>query len=152
MDENYKEVIFRGGTEEFVAALADETKRQIGFALWQAQVGRKAPSAKTLGNVKEFKGGKILEIVTHGARDTYRTVYTIEFEEAIYVLDAFQKKAKRGIETPKEDIGRIVQRIKALRKEREEPHGKELIAELLAKRAFRQRIVDAKRKKQDEPK
>ena len=36
MDENYKEVIFRGGTEEFVAALADETKRQIGFALWQA--------------------------------------------------------------------------------------------------------------------
>ena len=79
-------------------------------------------------------------------------MYTIEFEEAIYVLDAFQKKSKRGIETPKEDIDRIVQRIKALRKEREEPHGKELIAELLAKRAFRQRIVDAKRKKQDEPK
>jgi phage-related protein len=46
------------------------------------------------------------EIVTDGDRDTYRTVYTVEFAEAGYVVDAFQKKSKRGIATAQEDISR----------------------------------------------
>ena len=46
--------------------------------------------------LKEFKGGKVLEIVSKVEGDTYRGVYTIEFEEAIYLLDAFQKKSKEG--------------------------------------------------------
>jgi phage-related protein len=83
MDENYKELIFQGDAAEFIASLDDVRKRQIGFALWQAQVGKKALSAKPLGGNKEFKGGKVLEIVTEGDRGTYRTVYTIEFEEAV---------------------------------------------------------------------
>jgi nitrogen regulatory protein PII len=94
----------------------------------------------------------VLEIVTDGDRDTYRTVYTVEFPEAVYVVDAFQKKSKRGIATPQEDIDRIVQRIKALRQERGTPAGKAFIAQLLARHAIRQRIIDEKRKKQHEPK
>jgi len=94
----------------------------------------------------------VLEIVTDGDRDTYRTVYTIEFPEAVYVVDAFQKKSKRGIATPQEDIDGIVQRIKALRQERGTPAGKEFVAQLLARHAIRQRIIDEKRKKQHEPK
>ena len=34
----------------------------------------------------------------------YREVYTVRFEEVIYVLHIFQKKSKKGIETPKQDI------------------------------------------------
>lgn len=94
----------------------------------------------------------MLEIVTDGDRDTYRTVYTVEFPEAIYVVDAFQKKSKRGIATPQEDIDRIVQRIKTLRQERGTPAGKAFTAQLLARHAIRQRIIDEKRKKQHEPK
>jgi len=152
MDENYKELIFRGTTEDFVAALEESVRRRIGYALWQAQTGKKADAAKPLGGKKEFKGAKVLEIVTDGDRDTYRTVYTIEFTEAVYVVDAFQKKSKRGIATPQEDIDRIVQRIKALRQDRGTSAGKTFIAELLARHAIRQRIIDEKRKKQHEPK
>ena len=152
MDENYKELIFRGDTEDFIACLEEDLRRRIGFALWQAQIGKKAPSAKPLGGNKEFKGGKVLEVVTEGDRDTYRTVYTVEFKEAIYVVDAFQKKSKRGIATPQEDIDRVIQRIKALRNDREQPAAKTEIAELLARHTLRQEIIDEKRKKKNEPK
>ena len=44
--------------------------------------------------------------------DAWRVVYTVEFEEATYVLHAFQKKAKRGISTPKTEIDLVKQRLK----------------------------------------
>ncbi|HBH64607.1 MAG TPA: addiction module toxin RelE, partial [Erwinia persicina] len=43
---------------------------------------------------------------------TYRAVYTVRFAEAVFVLHAFQKKSKRGIATPKEDIDIIKNRLK----------------------------------------
>jgi phage-related protein len=43
--------------------------------------------------------------------DTWRAVYTVRFEEAVYVLHAFQKKAKKGIATPKKDIDLIHHRL-----------------------------------------
>jgi phage-related protein len=149
MEENYKELIFRGNTKEFISSLDDDLKRRIGLALWQAQIGKKASSAKPLGGVK---GGKVLEIVTDGDRSTYRTVYVVEFREAVYVVDAFQKKSKRGIATPQEDIDRIVIHVKALRKDREEPAAKAQIAELLDRYALRQQAIEGKRKKQNDPK
>lgn len=153
MDENFKEVVFRGETEEFISALDNGLKRRIGMALWQAQIGKKAPSAKPLTGGKDFKGGKVMEIVTDGGdRDTYRTIYLVEFREAIYVVDAFKKKAKKGISTPQEDIDRIVLRVKALRQDRERPDEKREIAGLLARHAERQRIIDEKRKNKHEPK
>jgi phage-related protein len=42
----------------------------------------------------------------------YRAVYTVKFEGVVYVLDAFQKKAKRGRATPQVDIARIRARLK----------------------------------------
>lgn len=43
---------------------------------------------------------------------TYRTVYTLKFEEALFVLHVFQKKSKSGIATPKEDMDIIHTRLK----------------------------------------
>jgi phage-related protein len=43
---------------------------------------------------------------------TYRAVYTVKFAEAVFVLHCFQKKSKRGIATPKEDIDIIHARLK----------------------------------------
>nr|WP_083901683.1 type II toxin-antitoxin system RelE/ParE family toxin [Pseudanabaena sp. PCC 6802] len=45
-------------------------------------------------------------------RYTYRAVYTVKFEEIVYVLHAFQKKSKSGIATPKQDIDLIETRLK----------------------------------------
>ena len=36
--------------------------------------------------------------------DTFRAAYTVRFKAAVYVLHAFQKKTRRGAETPRPDI------------------------------------------------
>jgi len=55
----------------------------------------------------------VLEIVEDLERNTYRAVYTVRFERAVFVLHVFQKKAKRGVATPKADLDLIRQRLKA---------------------------------------
>ena len=52
-----------------------------------------------------------MEIVTDHRGDTWRSVYTVRFEDAIYVLHAFQKKSKKGIATPKRELDLIRQRL-----------------------------------------
>jgi len=53
----------------------------------------------------------VLEIVADQVGSTWRTVYTVRYREAIYVLHAFLKKSKRGIATPKKDIDLIRHRL-----------------------------------------
>ena len=81
----------------------------MGYALYQAQCSEKHPDVKPL---KGFKGASTLEVVEDFDGDTYRAVYTIKFEGVVYVLHAFQKKSKRGIATPKQDIELIESRLK----------------------------------------
>jgi phage-related protein len=54
----------------------------------------------------------VLEVVEGAAGGTYRAVYTVKFEEAVFVLHCFQKKSKRGIATPKEEIDIVRARLK----------------------------------------
>lgn len=89
----------------------------MGYALWIAQQGGKARSAKPL---KGFKGSGVLELVEDFDGETYRAVYTVRFKTAVYVLHRFQKKSKKGIETPKSEMNLIVERSRtAERDERE---------------------------------
>ena len=87
----------------------DDVKRVIGFALHLAQVGGRHPDAKPL---KGFAGAGVLEVVEEHAGDAFRGVYTVRFADAVYVLHAFQKKSKRGVETPKKEIDLIRERLK----------------------------------------
>ncbi len=54
----------------------------------------------------------ILEVVTDHRGDTFRTVYTVKLQKAVYVLHAFQKKSKHGIATPKSVIELVKQRLR----------------------------------------
>jgi len=81
----------------------------LGFALKVAQTGGKHPDAKPM---KGFGGASVIEIVEDYDSDTYRAVYTVKFDEAIYVLHAFQKKSKSGIATPKHHIRLIEERLR----------------------------------------
>ena len=54
--------------------------------------------------LKGFGGAGVLEVVEDDAGGTYRAVYTVKFEEAVFVLHCFQKKSKSGIATPKADM------------------------------------------------
>lgn len=62
--------------------------------------------------MKGFGGAGVLEVVEDDIGGTYRAVYTVKFDEAVFVLHAFQKKSKRGIATPKEDMDIIRNRLK----------------------------------------
>ena len=81
----------------------------MGHALYLAQIGRIHSSAKSL---KGFGGAGIVELVEDDQHGTYRAVYTVKFESAIYVLHAFQKKSKKGIKTPREEIELVRRRLK----------------------------------------
>jgi phage-related protein len=105
-----KPCIFMASSRKDLAAFPDEVRGAVGVALFQAQCGEEAQAAKAL---KGFGGRGVLEIVEDHAGDTYRAVYTVRFSDVIYVLHAFQKKAKRGIATPRNEIELIKARLKA---------------------------------------
>ena len=92
--------------KKFPADVQDE----IGYALYIAQIGDKHPKAKPL---KGFSG--VMEIRSNYASNTYRAVYTTKIGDVIYVLHAFQKKSKRGIGTPRQEIALIRSRLKIAR-------------------------------------
>ncbi|ACS44116.1 type II toxin-antitoxin system RelE/ParE family toxin [Methylorubrum extorquens] len=100
---------FMGSSRKDLIAFPDEARQDVGYALFLAQQGARAPSAKIL---KGFGGGGVVEIVEDHDGDTYRCVYTVRLERAVYVLHAFKKKSKRGIETPKHDMDLIRSRLR----------------------------------------
>ena len=90
-------------------ALPTDVRRFFGYALSLAQAGDQHDAAKVL---KGFGSAGVLEVIEDDAGGTYRAVYTVRFEEAVFVLHCFQKKSKRGIATPKEDMNIIRARLK----------------------------------------
>jgi phage-related protein len=109
MNPLLKSIEWISSTIDDLRKFPEDVQQVMGFALYLAQLGKKHPDAKPL---KGFKGSSILEIVDDFDGDTYRAVYTVKFEEIIYVIHAFQKKSKRGIATPKKDIELIETRLK----------------------------------------
>ncbi len=53
----------------------------------------------------------MIEIICDFDKNTYRTVYATKLGNKIYVLHVFQKKSKRGIKIPKEDVELIKHRL-----------------------------------------
>src|SRR5664279_654984 len=99
--ETPKPVIWIGSSLRDLRAMPEQVRRDIGQALYSAQRGDTDPAAKPL---KGFGGARVMEIVERDRSGTYRAVYTAQFADAVYVLQVFQKKSKRGIATPKQDI------------------------------------------------
>ena len=104
-----KPLDFIGSSREDLKEFPEEVKQDIGYALFEAQRGQKPLAAKPL---KGFGGAGVLEIVENFDGDTYRAVYTVKFQKAVYVLHCFQKKSKHGIKTPQQDMDLIKQRLR----------------------------------------
>jgi phage-related protein len=98
-----------GSSYKDFIAFPDDVQDHIGYALYVAQIGDKHEDAKPL---KGFGGAGVLEVVSDYASDTFRAVYTVKLETAIYVLHAFQKKSKSGRRTPAVDMDLIARRMK----------------------------------------
>lgn len=102
-------VIWMGDSRKRVKEFPRAVQRDIGEALMFAQAGEKHALAKPFKGA----GSGVFEIAKRHDTDTFRAVYALQVGAAIYVLHAFQKKAKRGIKTPQQDVELIKQRLRA---------------------------------------
>ena len=103
-----KAIRWMGSSRRDLRTFPQQTRRDIGKALYAAQQGETDPAAKPL---KGFGGTRVMEIVDRYETNAYRAVYTAQFAGMIYVLHAFQKKSTRGIATPKKEIELIRRRL-----------------------------------------
>ena len=87
-------------------------RRNLGFALYQAQIGQRHESAKILRGFSDT----VWQVRADDPGGTYRAVYAAQLGEAVYVLHAFQKKSKSGITTPQRELDLIRQRLQLARK------------------------------------
>ena len=117
MDRAPKEVRWVGSSRKDLTSFPKIIKRHVGQALYAAQYGEEYPSVKAL---KGFGGRSVLEVVALHDGETYRAVYTVRFKGVLYVLHAFQKKAKKGIATPKKEMDLIQQRLAAAKQDYKE--------------------------------
>jgi phage-related protein len=104
-----KELEWVGSSKKDLLEFPIEVRKEMGHALYMAQNGGKHKDTKIL---KGFGNAKVLEVVYDNGNGTYRTMYTVQFEEVVYVLHAFQKKSKIGIKTPKQEMELVEKRLK----------------------------------------
>lgn len=117
MNGELKPIRWIGTSLRDLRSFPREVRSDIGQALFTAQQGRTDPAAKPL---KGFGGASVLEIVASHHGNAWRAVYTVRFQDAIYVLHVFQKKSTKGIATPAREIDRIKQRLAEAERDRRE--------------------------------
>ncbi|MEI7814455.1 MAG: type II toxin-antitoxin system RelE/ParE family toxin [Coriobacteriia bacterium] len=104
-----KDIIWVSSSLNDLQQFPDSVRQMMGFALFQSQCGGKHLQAKPL---KGFKGAGVLEVVEDFDGNTFRTMYTVRFADAVYVLHAFQKKSKKGLATPKHEMDVVRSRLR----------------------------------------
>jgi phage-related protein len=101
-------VIWMGNSKKNLRDFPEGVQKLLGDELQLIQFGGMPKDAKPFRGV----GSGVLEIALRYASDAYRVVVAVQVSRRIYVLHAFQKKSKKGIETPKGDIDLIRQRYR----------------------------------------
>lgn len=115
-----KPLFWLGSSKDDLITFPEIVKDEISHALSVAQYGGRHPTTKAW----KGEGPGVFEIVEYHRGDAYRTVYSVRFEKAVYVLHAFQKKSPHGIKTARTDIRLIGQRLKAAKEDYEIRYGK----------------------------
>ncbi len=88
-----------------------EARQKMIRALKIAAEGQKADIVKPMKGL----GSGVYEIVLRYESSAYRVVYAVQIGADLWVIHAFQKKSRRGVSTPKQDIDLIKNRIKWLK-------------------------------------
>jgi len=97
-----------GKLKEKYQAFPPDARRIIGGELQLMQYGGMPKDAKPFRGI----GSGVIEIAIRHDGEAYRTVVALQLGRNIYVLHAYQKKSKKGIATPKQDVDLIKQRYK----------------------------------------
>lgn len=116
-----KPLLWVGSSKQDLMAFPESVQDEIGTALSVAQFGGKHPNAKPWRG----EGPGVFEVVEDHRGDTFRAVYTVQFERVVYVLHAFQKKSPSGVRTSRRDVELIARRLNEARKDFEVRYGKD---------------------------
>jgi phage-related protein len=108
-----------GSAKKDLLEFPDDVVDELGYALGAVQAGRTPPSAKAW----KGEGPGVFELVEDRRGGTWRSVYTVRFHKAVYVLHCFQKKSPSGIRTPQTDVALVRRRLKAAREDYEVRYG-----------------------------
>ena len=109
-----------GSAKRDLMTFTEEAIDDLGYALGLVQQGRVPPSAKPWNG----EGPGVLELVEDHRGGTFRVVYTVRFNDAVYVLHCFQKKSPSGLRTARTDVETIHRRLMAARADYEVRYGK----------------------------
>jgi len=108
-----KPIAWLGDSRDQVRDFPDEARGRAGFELWEVQQGNEPSDWKPMPSIGI--GVNEIRIREGGA---FRLIYVAKFAEAVYVLHAFQKKARK---TAKADIELARTRYRAMLKDRKKP-------------------------------
>ncbi len=110
-----KPVVWAGSALEDLRRFSAEARREAGYQLWKVQQGLPPSDWRPLGTV----GAGALEIRIHSGVE-HRVFYVAKFEEAVYVLHAFQTRTRQ---TRRADVDLARTRYRMLLAWRRRPHG-----------------------------
>jgi phage-related protein len=99
-------VVWLGNSKRNIRDFPKGAQKLLGDELQLIQFGGMPKDAKPFKGV----GSGVLEIALRYASDAYRVVLAVQIGNRIYVLHAFQKKSKRGGETPKREVDLVTKR------------------------------------------
>lgn len=114
-----KPLLWVGSSKRDLLEMPQAVIDDVGTALSAAQYGGKHPAAKPWKGL----GPGVLEIVSNFRTDTFRAVYVVRLEHAVYVLHCFQKKSPNGSRTAKKDIELIAKRLRVAQTDHEVRYG-----------------------------
>jgi phage-related protein len=97
-----------GSSKRDLMRLPDAVIDVFGYTFYLAKSGGSMIQAKPL---KGFGSAGVVEVVDEQEGNASRAVYTVRFAKRVFVLHVFQKKSKRGISTPKEELDLIRDRL-----------------------------------------
>jgi phage-related protein len=109
-----------GSSKKDFLSFPEPVRSEMGNALGLAQFGGRHPSAKQW----KGEGAGVFELVDRHDGDTYRAVYTVHFQEVVYVMHAFQKKSPKGVRTDRRDIELVTSRLRLAQQDYEARYGK----------------------------
>lgn len=106
-----KPLVWVGSSYRDFCDFPAEVKARMGFGLYLAQAGDRDIRTKAMKGA----GPGVIEILQEHKGNAFRTIYTVRFETAVYVLHAFQKKSKSGVSTPQAEIDLMMLRLRKAR-------------------------------------
>jgi phage-related protein len=90
-----KRVRFMGSAKDDLSAFPKPARIRAGHELFLVQVGRDPDDWKPMTTV----GPGACEIRVRDQAGAFRVIYVASFEDAVYVLHAFQKKSRKTSQT-----------------------------------------------------